>query len=153
MARIPPDYETLAQPPDLTTCTRDVYPPSVHLSAAQALSVAQGVAAAAVHLHAHGILHGDLYSHNVLWNAQGGCLLGDFGAASFYSADDSRNAHRLERIEVLAFGHLLGELIQHAKPASWSGKLQNLHVRCTQGDVLGRPGFQEVVLELAGIEV
>ena len=69
--------------------------------------------AAAAQLHSRGILHGDLYAHNILWNPRGDCLLGDFGAASFYPESASRS---FESIEVRAFGHLLGELLARVVP-------------------------------------
>jgi 23S rRNA-/tRNA-specific pseudouridylate synthase len=81
MALVDPSFRTLAGPPSLASCTRDVYaddarngPPIV------ALRIARDIASAMQHLHARGILHGDLYAHNILWNAQGGGRLGDFGA-------------------------------------------------------------------------
>jgi serine/threonine protein kinase len=64
-------------------------------------------------LHRQGITHGDLYGHNILWNAQGDCLLGDFGAASFHATTDTLETRALQRIEVRAFGVLLGNC--------WSG--------------------------------
>ena len=38
---------------------------------ATALRMARGIASAVAHLHARGILHGDLYGHNILWNGRG----------------------------------------------------------------------------------
>lgn len=35
-------------------------------------------------LHGRWISHGDFYAHNNLYHPDGGCYLGDFGAASFY---------------------------------------------------------------------
>ena len=48
----------------------------------------------------------------ILWEAQGDCLLGDFGAASFHSTSDSVETRALQRMEVRAFGILLGELLE-----------------------------------------
>ncbi|MEO5796477.1 MAG: leucine-rich repeat-containing protein kinase family protein, partial [Rhodoferax sp.] len=87
MPCIPPHFTTLAGPPSLDSCTRDVYPAGTVFSLAKVLRIAQGVAAAAAHLHASGLLHGDLYAHNLQCNADGHCLLGDMGAASFLPTD------------------------------------------------------------------
>ena len=77
-----------------------------------ALRIASGIASVAEHLHRQGITHGDLYGHNILWNEHGDCLLGDFGAASFHATSDSLESRALQRIEVRAFGVLLGELLE-----------------------------------------
>ncbi len=109
MSLIPPTFTVLANPPSLSSCTRDVYEETV-LNTAQVLGIATGVASAASHLHHHGLMHGDLYAHNILYTAEGLCLLSDFGGASF-AANNKVLAAQLERIEVRAFGYLLEELI------------------------------------------
>ena len=43
---------------------------------------------ALAHLHGRGLVHGDLYAHNIQVDAAGRALLGDFGAASFLPTDD-----------------------------------------------------------------
>jgi len=127
MALIPPDFVNLAGPPSLDSCTRDIYPDGVRFTPATLLNLAQGVVSAARHLHGRGILHGDLYAHNLLHSVQGQgqgqgqgkgqekaqsrVLLGDFGAASCYDRTDEALAGRLERLEVRAFGCLLEELL------------------------------------------
>ena len=103
-----------------------------------------GICSICRHLHSKGISHGDLYGHNILVNrAQsigsiGGVggdmlppLLGDMGAASFYSVSSSlvlddvgdsvggivpenkAGAHNIQLIEVRAFGCLIEELLDH----------------------------------------
>ena len=111
MALIAPSFSTLSGPPSLDSCTRDVYHADFTLSLPAMLGIAEQVASVAAHLHSRGILHGDLYGHNILWNAQGDCLLGDFGAASFHATADTLQTRALQRIEVRAFGILLGELL------------------------------------------
>lgn len=111
MELISPDFKRLAGPPSFDSCTRDIYPADTRFDMATALHIAHNIAAAARHLHERGIMHGDLYGHNILHCGRGRALLGDFGAASFYHADGGALAQGLERLEVRAFGCLLEELL------------------------------------------
>ena len=116
-----------------------------------ALRMAQGIASVAAHLHRHGITHGDLYGHNILWNEVGDCLLGDFGAASFHATTDTLETRALQRLEVRAFGVLLGELLERVE-TGLSGELLELQKMCCQPDVLARPSFEEINALLASIQ-
>lgn len=148
MQLIDPSFANLAGLPSLASCSRDVYADDRRFSAQVALRIAMGIASAAEHLHQQGITHGDLYGHNILLNDQGDCLLGDFGAASFHSTTDSMETRALQRIEVRAFGVLLGELLVRIDSGLSNERrevLEELARRCSQADVLGRPGFSEVI--------
>jgi serine/threonine protein kinase len=148
MQLIDPSFRNLAALPSLASCSRDVYAEDCRFSAEVALNIAKGIASAAEHLHQQGITHGDLYGHNILLNDQGDCLLGDFGAASFHATTDNLETRALQRIEVRAFGVLLGELlarIDSGLSAERREVLQALEQRCCQPDVLTRPGFGEVI--------
>ena len=143
MDLIEPSYRNLAALPSLASCTRDMYEPSLRFSADVALRMARGIASVAAHLHRHGITHGDLYGHNILWNDAGDCLLGDFGAASFHATTDTMETRALQRIEVRAFGVLLGELLERVETgvnAQWVALQKN----CCQPEVMARPGFEEI---------
>ena len=144
MDLIEPSYRNLAALPSLASCTRDIYAPDTRLSVDVALRIARGIASVAAHLHRHGITHGDLYAHNILWNATGDCLLGDFGAASFHAVADTVETRALQRIEVRAFGVLLGELLERIEGEPVDAALVALQARCCQPDVLARPGFEEI---------
>lgn len=141
-------FKTLAGPPSLDSCTRDVYPSEVRFTLAVALGMATGIARAALYLHERGIQHGDLYAHNMQWNGRGDCLLGDFGAASFIS--DERHAETLQRIEVRAYACLLEELLERCQPqttpqpAATLDALWELQRRCGQPEVAARPLFAEI---------
>jgi serine/threonine protein kinase len=154
MPLIASDYVNLANPPSLESCTRDVYAPETVLSLSQVCSVALDIARATEHLHACGILHGDLYAHNILYNAEGHGLLGDFGAASFLPIQDKDTSQALQRIEVRAFGILLGELLALCSESAddveqaIKSKFVALQRRCTQAHVPERPLFAEVVSAL-----
>jgi hypothetical protein len=145
---IDPVFGNLAGPPSLASCTRDVYAPGTVFSLAAALRLAQGIASAAAHLHAQGIMHGDLYAHNILYTSAGESLLGDFGAACFFDPADVATAEALQRLEVRAFGCLLEELLAHcpelaaalAVAQAWQALVQ----RCTQPEVAVRPLFAEI---------
>ncbi|TFY90294.1 protein kinase [Pseudomonas kairouanensis] len=143
MDLIDPSYRNLAALPSLASCSRDVYEPGTRFNLKVALRMARGIASAAAHLHRHGITHGDLYGHNILWNEDGDCLLGDFGAASFHATADTLETRALQRIEVRAFGVLLGELLERVEGQA-SEELLALRDSCCQPDVLARPGFDEI---------
>ena len=147
MELIAPSFRNLAGLPSLESCSRDVYADSTRFNADSALRLARGIASAAAHLHAQGICHGDLYGHNILFNDQGECLLGDFGAACLHATDDSPHTRALQRIEVRAFGILLGELLQRIDSGlsdQQRAALQHLQTRCMQPEVLARPDFVEI---------
>ncbi|MBD8097202.1 protein kinase [Pseudomonas fluorescens] len=143
MDLIDPSYRNLAALPSLASCTRDVYAPGTRFSLDVALRMARGIASVAAHLHRHGITHGDLYGHNILWHAAGDCLLGDFGAASFHATADTLETKALQRIEVRAFGVLLGELLARVEGAV-ADELVELQLGCCQPQVLARPSFDEI---------
>ncbi|WP_433736091.1 protein kinase [Pseudomonas putida] len=148
MQLIGPQFRNLASLPSLASCSRDVYADDTRFNADSALRIARGIASVAGHLHHQGITHGDLYGHNILWNEQGDCLLGDFGAASFHATQDSLESRALQRIEVRAFGILLGELLERIDSGLGDEQrvqLEDLQQRCCQPDVLARPGFGEIV--------
>lgn len=145
---VDPAFAVLAGPPSLESCTRDVYAADLRLAPGRALGIARDIAAAAAHLHARGLLHGDLYAHNILWrrDAPGGddgtALLGDFGAASFIAADADATA--LERIEVRAFGCLLEELAERCDETATATALRDLGDRCLDADPAVRPDFARI---------
>ena len=116
---IPPGYTNLAGPPSLDSCTRDVYPDGLRMVATAALQLAKTVAGAVAHLHQQGVMHGDLYAHNILWNpADGQAVLSDFGAATLLPQAQPRLGAALKTLEVRAFGCLLEELVAHTQPDS-----------------------------------
>lgn len=144
---IGPALRPLAAPPSLTTCTRDVYAQDAAFSGDETRALLHSVAAAAHHLHRRGLLHGDLYAHNVLHEPGGQTLLSDFGAASCYP---SGNAALIERVEVRAFGILMEEVLCRCADAATSPPgLRQLAARCIQPDVAARPDFAGVLRALS----
>jgi hypothetical protein len=79
----------------------------------------------------------------------GHSLLGDFGAATIYRKSHT-NEEAIERLEVLAFGHLIEDLLGLVDHGTVDGDgefldlLNTLHHWCTSSTVLGRPSFVEV---------
>jgi len=112
MSLIPPHYRSLAGPPSLASCTRDVYAPELRLMPDHARAIAQGTGDALAHLHAKGLMHGDFYAHNILVDDDAHALLGDFGAASFLPEDDAARTEALKRIDRRALAVLVEELAQ-----------------------------------------
>jgi hypothetical protein len=148
MPLLPEHWRVLADPPSSASCSRDVYPPDLRLTQAAALRIAQGAGLAATHLHACRMLHGDLYGHNLLWNGQHGtAVLSDFGAASFLP--DGGGAKMLMRLEVRAWGLLLGELLERCDGAqAQNAALLQLQQACVQPDVSARPLMAEALAML-----
>jgi len=157
MPRVEPGFQNLAGPPNLATCTRDVYADGQRFSLPLVLDLATGLAAAGEHLHARGISHGDFYAHNVLYRPEGGCYLADFGAASFYSPRASGGTDPFEALEVRAFGCLLGELLERCEPESEPEpdvrlpSLKALQLRCVAPLAASRPRFAELVASLESL--
>ena len=152
---IDPAFGNLAGPPSLATCTRDVYAGGTEFRLETVLRIASCIASAAGHLHAQGILHGDLYAHNILNTPAGEALLGDFGAACFFTPENEPEATALQQLEVRAFGCLLEELLNHCPEAdeapAASAALWELQRRCVQALVSARPRFPEIRRVLAGL--
>lgn len=150
MELVDPSFQVLAGPPSLASCTRDCYEPQQRFSREQVLLIATSVASVMQHLHSRGILHGDLYAHNLLVDPSGSTLLSDFGAASFHdSLGDEGLA--LQRLEARAFGCLLEELLdrcEHGDQDFGLQKLAEIQQRCLHDTPEQRPDFGSLVSEL-----
>jgi len=151
MELLPESCSILANPPSLDSCTRDIYPPSIRFSASETRRLAAKVASVCTHLHANGVMHGDLYAHNLARDINGDCYLGDFGAASIIHDLSPAQTSALQSLDVLAFGHLLGELLERTDGISHS-PLHNLHERCVSSIPCQRPTFR-VITKSIGEEV
>jgi hypothetical protein len=153
MELIDPRFSNLAGPPSLASCTRDIYSEDARFDLSTALGIAYGIASAADHLHAQGIMHGDLYAHNILHDGEGHALLGDFGAASFYAPRGAALEPLLQRVEVRAFGCLLEELIERTDTQTSTedalAQLESLKAECLVDEVSTRPAFQDIVRKLS----
>lgn len=147
MPLIDPDFTILAGPPSLDSCTRDIYAENLKLGPQEALSIATDIAEASAHLHARGLMHGDLYAHNILINRHKRALLSDFGGASFLPKDKVL-AQKLQKIEVRAFGILLEELLKCCHETHNAQevlkKIKTLANTCNDIDLSRRPTMNDV---------
>lgn len=148
MTLISPDYVNLGNPPSLQTCTRDVFDETSVFNADELLKIAKSIASVCQQLHKKGINHGDLYAHNILVNASADCLLGDFGAASFYDVN-SELARAIERVEVRAYACLVEDVLGLVRENDMNTELlekwQKLIANCTDVDVKTLPTFSEIL--------
>lgn len=154
---IPSHYGNLGNPPSLQSCTRDTYSSDLSFSLPTILTTVKGIASVAAHLHQQGIMHGDLYPHNTLITETGDCLLGDFGAASFYDPSNGELAQACERLEVRAFGCLLEDMLDRCTEvdlvthAEWVYHLRRLQQDCMNPVPALRPLFGEICEQLSRV--
>lgn len=100
------------------------------------------------HLHQHGILHGDLYAHNILVeDTNFHTILGDFGAATIYFGNFSQNFN-FEKLEVRAFGNLMDDLLTRVPKDIAYFEIYKILIQlkdeCINQSILERPNFIEV---------
>jgi hypothetical protein len=145
MPLLPAHWRVLAGPPSLQSCSRDVYDPALRFDAATVRKIARSVGAAAAHLHARGLMHGDLYAHNTLWDGESGeAALSDFGAAC--ALPDGAGADQWRRVEVRAWGLLLGELADRIDgPSSETAGMRALSKACVHPSAHLRPTMAEAL--------
>ncbi len=119
LPRLAPHWAPLAGPPSMATCSRDVYADGLRLSPRDAAEIARGAVSALAHLHARGLMHGDLYAHNLLVDGTGNALLSDFGAAAFLPVDDDPvRADALRSLDRRALKILVDEIARRCdRPA------------------------------------
>ncbi len=142
---IPSHYENLGLAPNFETCTRDTFVDGTEFDLDTIYSVARAMVSAAEHLHARGLMHGDLYAHNILINREDQhCYFGDFGAATFYDKTEML----YEKLEVRAFGCLLEDMLGQCYDREREGYtyLSHLAEVCMDEDVEKRPSFSKIVL-------
>ncbi len=151
---IPPAYKNLGMSPSFATCSRDTFKEGTTFTFSAILKILKSIASACIQLHLNGIMHGDLYAHNILIDDKANTLFGDFGAATPY--DLSKHTSKLlERIEVRAFGYLIDDLLNHLhskdKNSKSITKLMDLKNICLLEEVLLRPDFNHIVRYLEEI--
>ncbi|KAL9181489.1 LOW QUALITY PROTEIN: hypothetical protein ACHAXT_010294 [Thalassiosira profunda] len=142
----------LGKVPSFDTVTRDEGPAphSENLTGEQVLSVVWNIASVLEYIHSSvGVSHGDVYLHNVL---RDGTMLSDWGASFVYDREKAESAAMYERIEVLAFGHLVQDLYAwHLGSALDSSPLNDLTSSILQPDQSKRPDFATIKGKLAAM--
>lgn len=145
---IPPSFKNLAGPPSFDTCTRDTFKEGTQFSSETILKISQSIADAVKHLHSKGIMHGDLYAHNTLFDDKANTIFGDFGAATLYDLND-KNAAYMEKLDVRAFGCLMEDLLNCPAKDNDSVILRNLLTelkdKCMHEEILSRPNFSDII--------
>ena len=107
-----PNVRSFGQPPSMESCSRDVYDDTETITEQRAKAMVTGLLTVLVELHRLGIMHGDLYGHNILVSkdtTKNWVKLSDFGAAFFYDTTADYGV-LLQKIEMRAFGILVGEI-------------------------------------------
>ncbi|MCJ8311573.1 MAG: protein kinase, partial [Saccharospirillaceae bacterium] len=110
MDLIPNDYYNLGQPPNLQTCTRDTFTKGQSFTKNEINNIVFQMQNVITHFANKQISHGDLYAHNILINAEGHILFGDFGAASKYSNLTDKQKLGIKKIENRAFKFFVEDL-------------------------------------------
>ena len=117
------DYEVLANPPSLQSCSRDVYDHynndddkdgmKSYVTYERMVHIVHHLLYTLKELHVKcSITHGDFYGHNILFSTkeESQIWLTDFGAAFFYDRNSEYGPY-IELIERRAFSHLLSEVM------------------------------------------
>lgn len=148
MELIPEDFKNLGMPPSFITCTRDIFMEGLTFSLDEVLKIAYGIASASEHLHSKGIMHGDLYAHNIMVDSKAYALYGDFGAATIYDKG-SGMAAKFERLDVRAYGCLLDDLLARINDQDKNKKITllmlELQKQCLLDNILQRPDFKTIL--------
>jgi hypothetical protein len=140
---ISPDFHNLGLPPSLSTCTRDTFSEDTTFSNDYIANVLSGICQVSIFLHSKGIMHGDLYAHNILVNKNGYPYLGDFGSASLYNPSKDFNR---EKIDVRAFGYLIDDLLTHCVETETKDykKFDRIRQSCLKTNPIDQPTFLEI---------
>ncbi|MDB2704989.1 protein kinase [Pseudomonadota bacterium] len=111
MTLIPDHYNNLGNPPSLDSCTRDTFPAGFSLTIEQIEKIITQMKAVFEHLHANQVSHGDLYTHNTLFDDEVNILFGDFGAASMYHMLSDSQQQKIKQLEQRALHCFIDDLL------------------------------------------
>ncbi|KAL7472330.1 hypothetical protein ACHAXS_012659 [Conticribra weissflogii] len=146
--------------PNFNTVTRDegLTKHAKNLNSDKAMNVIWNVASALEYIHSSlGVTHGDVYLHNILMDGRGTARLSDWGASWVYDRDGSDFSALIQKIEVLAFGRLVEDLISWVNLSEQSARnMEDVLQSINQPDVVLRPTFTEIknkLLQIPGFEI
>lgn len=157
------DGSPLAEKPNATSVLRCRWEEGKTYPLRFVLSVGAKLAGALQHLHAIGVMHGDVYGHNVVATPDGtSATLLDYGASFIYTGGHAAAAAAapgvvdFERLEVRALGLLLSDLLARCPEATTAAAAEQeagavakeLVGRCLSPQVGARPLFAEVARTL-----
>lgn len=145
----------LGKVPSFDTVTRDAGPaplPKNTMDKETLMRAILNIASTLEHIHGHvGVSHGDVYLHNVLIDGEKVSRLSDWGASFLYDRDNEQ-AQLIERIEVLAFGRLIQDLLLWYPKALREESFKELLADILQPETANRPSFKIIKEKLALIE-
>jgi Leucine-rich repeat (LRR) protein len=151
------DGAPMAEKPNSESLLRCRWEEGVSFSLDYVLTVAAGLSSALEAMHSKGVIHGDVYAHNVLADAQGNIVLCDYGAA-FYCPRAAAAAY--EGHEGKAFGLLLRDLLTRMD-IGFDGMEAALDVQkqllllvqqCTTGNPTERPRMSAISRKLSSLK-
>ncbi|KAL7485629.1 hypothetical protein ACHAW6_011219 [Cyclotella cf. meneghiniana] len=145
----------LGKVPSFDTVTRDAGPsPKTHkMDEKTLMRTIWTVVSALEYIHSSlGVSHGDVYLHNVLINDDKVSRISDWGASFAYDRDDIDQSDLIEKIEVLAFGRLVDDLVSwHSDVIVVPKEIQDLLVHIVESETRERPNFRTIKQKLSFI--
>ncbi len=126
MKLIPSQYNNLGNPPSFDSCTRDTFPTDFSLTIDQIEKIISQMKAVFEHLHTNQVSHGDLYTHNTLFDDEANILFGDFGAASMYHMLNENQQQKLKQLEQRALHCFIDDLLAACKQEDKQGERYQL---------------------------
>ncbi|KAL4536072.1 hypothetical protein Ndes2526A_g05615 [Nannochloris sp. 'desiccata'] len=151
------DGTPMAEKPNSESLLRCRWEQGVSFSLEFVLNVATGLASALEAMHSKGVIHGDVYAHNLLADTQGNVVLCDYGAA-FYCPRAAAAAY--EGHECRAYGLLVRDLLTQME-IGFDGMEAALDVQkqllllvqqCTTGPPAERPRMAVLSRKLSSLK-
>lgn len=147
----------LAEKPNSQSLLRCRWAEGVTFKLPFVLNVAVGIASALEAMHARGLVHGDVYAHNILADKSGNSVLCDYGAAFYYP---KALAKSFEGHEARGFGLLLRDLVTRldigfegmSAALDAQKKMLMLVQQCTLGPPARRPKMASIAQKLKALQ-
>lgn len=138
----------LGKVPSFDTVTRDVGPADALIKTMDKNTLMKtiwNVASALEYIHnSIGVSHGDVYLHNVLIDGKKVSRISDWGASFAYDRDNAEQAELIEKIEVLAFGRLIQDILLWYPTIIEEAVFKELLAEILQTETRRRPSFSAI---------